>query len=255
MSADSLRYYESIGLIHPARSDSGYRLYSITDLWKLNVIKDMRKMNFSFSKIKDYFTNRTIESTRQFLVDRVEAIDLEIQTLNQLKNDIKQRLTNIDTYAEMQVTSKIILCHFDRRKCIDISTQISKPEQIDLGFRELQMKSKDVLNLMGNKDLCVYMSIEKIRAHQPDFYQGVFCFVEDDAPFHDFVLEAGDFLCVTYRGPHDQSAVYAELIIDHALANGYEILGLPIEVCLIDVHDTSNKEEYVTEIQMPVAVI
>ena len=40
IGVDSIRYYEEIGLIKPERSNSGYRYYSIHDIWRLNVIRD-----------------------------------------------------------------------------------------------------------------------------------------------------------------------------------------------------------------------
>ena len=43
VSPDSLRYYEEIGLLTPRRDANGYRMYSIEDIWRLNVIRDMLK--------------------------------------------------------------------------------------------------------------------------------------------------------------------------------------------------------------------
>ena len=34
---DSLRYYEEAGLLSPKRDENGYRMYSIDDIWKLNI--------------------------------------------------------------------------------------------------------------------------------------------------------------------------------------------------------------------------
>ena len=35
LGVDSIRYYEEIGLIQPERSESGYRHYSIHDIWRV----------------------------------------------------------------------------------------------------------------------------------------------------------------------------------------------------------------------------
>ena len=47
IGVDSIRYYEEIGIINPKRSESGYRHYSIHDIWKLNVIRDLRSIGFT----------------------------------------------------------------------------------------------------------------------------------------------------------------------------------------------------------------
>lgn len=58
LSADTLRYYEKIGLIVPQREkDNGYRLYSSDDFPKLNMIASMLRMNFSLGKIKHPLLN------------------------------------------------------------------------------------------------------------------------------------------------------------------------------------------------------
>ena len=42
IGVDSLRYYERLGLIHPKRDTNGYRLYHLKDIYKLNLIRDLR---------------------------------------------------------------------------------------------------------------------------------------------------------------------------------------------------------------------
>ena len=39
IGTDSLRYYEEMGILHPKRDDNGYRMYSINDIRKLNIMK------------------------------------------------------------------------------------------------------------------------------------------------------------------------------------------------------------------------
>ena len=44
---DSLRYYEKLGILKPHRGENDYRLYHVHDLWRLNVIRDLRELGFS----------------------------------------------------------------------------------------------------------------------------------------------------------------------------------------------------------------
>ena len=41
---DSLRYYEKLGILSPRRGDNGYRLYTADDIWRLNIIRDLREL-------------------------------------------------------------------------------------------------------------------------------------------------------------------------------------------------------------------
>lgn len=47
LPAKTIRYYEEIGLIHPKRSDNGYRAFAQTDLHKLAFVGRARSLGFS----------------------------------------------------------------------------------------------------------------------------------------------------------------------------------------------------------------
>ena len=62
IGVDSIRYYEEIGIIHPERSSSGYRHYSIHDVWRLNVIRDLRSIGFTMEQIREYLDSHNTAS-------------------------------------------------------------------------------------------------------------------------------------------------------------------------------------------------
>jgi len=78
---DSLRYYEEIGILNPERDSNGYRLYSIQDIWKLNIIKDLRNLNFPMDVIKEYLDNKTVDNTLDILNEELDIIDKKMEQL------------------------------------------------------------------------------------------------------------------------------------------------------------------------------
>lgn len=63
IGVDSLRYYEKLGILKPRRDTNGYRLYNLKDMYKLNVIRDLRRLDFSMQQIKDYLEGQTVDHT------------------------------------------------------------------------------------------------------------------------------------------------------------------------------------------------
>ncbi|MEK7758413.1 MAG: MerR family transcriptional regulator, partial [Pseudomonadota bacterium] len=54
LSADTLRYYEKIGLLQRiSRNTAGVRYYSEQDISRLRFIQRAQKMNFSLAEIAD----------------------------------------------------------------------------------------------------------------------------------------------------------------------------------------------------------
>ena len=74
IGVDSIRYYEEIGIIKPQRSKTGYRYYSIHDIWRLNVIRDLPSIGFTMEQIRKYLDQHTFSSSLSMLKDEKEVI-------------------------------------------------------------------------------------------------------------------------------------------------------------------------------------
>ena len=54
LGRDSLKYYEKLGLLNPSRDTNSYRMYTLKDICNLNLIKELRTLDFSMQRIKEY---------------------------------------------------------------------------------------------------------------------------------------------------------------------------------------------------------
>ena len=76
ISADTLRYYERIGLLPPvSRSDNGIRDYSDLDVRRVEFIKCMRSAGLPVEVLIEYYGlvqqgDETIEDRKQILVEQ-----------------------------------------------------------------------------------------------------------------------------------------------------------------------------------------
>ena len=92
IGVDSIRYYEEIGLIQPERFKSGYRHYSIHDIWRLNVIRDLRSIGFTMEQIRDIYQTHTTASSLKLLEEEPAAIKKQMLLLQKLQKNVAQRL-------------------------------------------------------------------------------------------------------------------------------------------------------------------
>jgi DNA-binding transcriptional MerR regulator len=117
LSADTLRYYEKIGLLpRIARNTAGARYYSEPDISRLRFIQRAQKMNFSLAEIADLLRMRAAPQRA-----RTPVRELTAKKLVEVENQLKELQTLRD---ELQLL--LNLCAGSRRSCAIIK-QIDRP--------------------------------------------------------------------------------------------------------------------------------
>ena len=132
MSRDSLMYYEKLGIIEPTREDNGYRLYSVSDIWRLNLIKELKSLGFSFKMIKEYLENRDLKSTNKLLNDGITLLDDQILKLLKQKENMRKRMESIEKTTKNSNLNNIELVYLKRRKGLVLNGKIKRDEDFDL---------------------------------------------------------------------------------------------------------------------------
>ena len=87
----TIRYYESIGLIHPAvRGPNGYRTYAPIDVRTLYFIKRARSLGFSVEDVRDLLglwrdKSRTSVAVTSLGTRHLEALDRKLAELRSMR--------------------------------------------------------------------------------------------------------------------------------------------------------------------------
>jgi DNA-binding transcriptional MerR regulator len=94
----SIRYYEEVGILPPhQRSESRYRLYSETDVSRLELVRRARLLDMSLAEVRelaegasggtcDDFQGRFLEVVHR----KLEEVDERIADLEHLKQDLQR---------------------------------------------------------------------------------------------------------------------------------------------------------------------
>lgn len=253
IGVDSLRYYEKIGVLVPRRDTNGYRLYGLQDIYKLNIIRDLRQLDFSMQQIKDYLDHQCIENTLDLLHQEQELIQIKLTELQAIQKKIQNRIQVLSSASQIK-TDTFKIKSLPPRPCLGLNTRITRDEEMDFAIKRLHRKHESKIKDFGNQLYGASVSVEDLNKGVKDVFNSVFFIMDHEYTEFDFVLPEGNYLSLYYQGDYRQSSDRVLAMITYAKEIGYQIVGNPIEIYEIDNRDTVRSEEFLTEIQVRVEV-
>ncbi len=110
VSSRTLRYYEQVGLLKSERpSFEKYRYYDCENINRLQQILVLRKMQIPIRDILRIYEYQDMETLVQSFVNRMEAIDSEINTLSQLKSYVNDFMKAMNEHGITQISALPLL--------------------------------------------------------------------------------------------------------------------------------------------------
>lgn len=116
VSKQTLRYYDTINLITPTRSDNGYRSYTEADRLDLQLILMLKRGSFSLDEIRRVLNNRrnptdpsaSLEDSKNFMKQKKVALLEQISDLEKLVVMIDTTLAQIENLETCDEIDTII---------------------------------------------------------------------------------------------------------------------------------------------------
>jgi len=102
LSADTLRYYERVGLLPPVnRTDSGIRDYNDLDLRRVEFVKCMRNVGLPVDVLVEYVRlvqqgDQTAEARREILIAQRERLLVKIEELQKVLGILDHKIEVYD---------------------------------------------------------------------------------------------------------------------------------------------------------------
>lgn len=250
IGTDSLRYYEELGILKPQRDSNGYRMYSINDIRTLNILRELRSIGFSMKDIKEHLTDFDLAKTTELFRDAIKTIDKKQAQLSALKAQLSERIDEIEKHTSiLSQCGKINLIDLPERRILRLSENVIRDDDLDFVIKKLQAEYEDQLYIIGNGDIGATIPIHWLREGAYGHFDSAFYIVSDDEEY-DALLPAGQYMTMTVRGSYRQMADRWKELLDYADAHFMTVKSDGIEIYIIDNHDTSNEEEYITQLQI-----
>lgn len=242
---DTLRYYEELGLIHPRRGENQYRMYHIHDLWRLNVIRDLRNLGFSMGRIRTYLNDRSLASTETMLTEELAVIQDRMYALARLQKNIEDRLSTLKEIRS-QPLHRIRKKEIPLRRCYTLSSGYEQDEEMDLLIKQLINQDPEKLYIIGSDRIGSVIPLEEAENGGFRSYSQVFL-IDRDGPE---TIPAGTYLTVIYEGDCARNAQFIPALFRYAREHHLKPAGPVLELLLADIHQTEAEQEHRTELQL-----
>lgn len=104
VSADTIRYYERIGLIMPIERVNGIRKFNERNINQINFAKTMRKAGLSIETLKDYVTlvfeddPTTIPARKDILDEAINTLNEKVKEVVDARDYLQWKIDNYDSH-------------------------------------------------------------------------------------------------------------------------------------------------------------
>lgn len=251
ISTDILRYYDKIGLMSPDfTGENGYRYYSKKQIWKLNNIRNLRNIGVGLEDIKEFLDERNINSANDIIEFQLEKVEDKIKKLTELKEELTSKLENIEFFKNFKDFNKPILKFIPKRKFLRSKGNFKQDWEIDFELKILNEKTEyDNDFILTNNEIGATLSKE-------NFLKGEYLTFSESFIINDVkgeIIPEGYFLTIVFKGKYDESYKYYGILKKYIEEHNLYVTGDIHEIYHIEIHITENEDEFITEIQIPVA--
>lgn len=257
--ADTLRYYDRIGLISPkVVGENGYRYYDFEDFRLLYTIKYMKKIGMPLSEMKKLLDNRTKERTRANFFKQLEQIDKEIEELQGIRSQLLRNISYFEATDDLDLddfTPEVM--EFPERYVI-----LSCDDSIDTGSplkdgTRYEMLMCDVMEELCKENYWTMGPNISVKS-KDDILSGNFqrtCAAGDMLVGRSeskmmYTVPAGSYACIYHKGSSENISESYQKLIRYIDSEEYAIMGDAYEIFMVDAIDTKIKEELITHIQI-----
>lgn len=99
LPAKTIRFYEEIDLIKPARAGNGYRDYSPTDIHRLKFLQRARSLGFSVEECRTLMSlyendQRASSEVKNLALQKIEVVNKKIEELQSMRDTLTHLAEN-----------------------------------------------------------------------------------------------------------------------------------------------------------------
>lgn len=262
VSQRMLRHYEKIGLIVPDKVDeqSHYRYYSINTMQRVQIIRYLVDSGFSMEEIGKILSADDIGGFQHMLEEKID------ETCEKMRY-YHQRLDSLKGWHSILVEGQWILKHrqtsittkyFPRRQYFLYQREHKPEDDNPLAHLETEYFTMSKRNGHSMVDMggAFYLMYNQYSSRLDNSYECITLLqlVNANSKSRNHVDDFGGFMVIS--GYHIGSLKRVQQTYDKMLKwaeeHSFKLRGDAVERHIVDLYSTSNEENYVTEIMLPI---
>ena len=256
VTVKTLRHYEQRGLLMPEEVDkwTGYRYYSISQMQRLNAIRDLQRQGFTLEEIKELFDDGAQMPGVELLTQKIEETERQLQLLVERRRHL---LNWLDSHKQKNTMEKFNIQ--------------SLPEIIVASHREVIADYSALGALCVNKigpemqrlgckcPLPGYcFTIEHNSEYAPSTIDIEYCEQVEEMGIDSNIIQfkrlaaVPKALCMKHVGPYERFYESYTEAFKYMEEQGFKIAGHP-RTCYIDgAWNQEDPEKWISIIQIPI---
>ena len=139
-------------------------MYSINDIWTLNILRELRTIGFSMEQIKEHLLSYDLKSTLGLFSDAIDVIDKKTAELSALRAQLSERIDEIKRHQSSdKPKNKITVQYYPERHVLKLSEDVYRDDEIDFVIKKLQSEYEDQLYIIGYGDIGSTIPLEELQ--------------------------------------------------------------------------------------------
>lgn len=253
LSIKTLRFYHEKGILEPEKIDyeSGYRIYTESQLVQAESIRTLRDMDFSIKEIQDILASKgEDEELEDVLLKKQSDLEKKISRYREITGKIKTIIRSKERVEKMSINQDIAIKQLAEIEVLSIRY---KGQYNEIG-KYLGRLYKEGGRWAQGAPMNLYHEIE-FKEHDAD--------IETCVPVKEKVqtktmesrtLPARKVVSIIHKGPYETLGESYKQALDYITAEGYSMIPPSREIYIKGpgMIFRGNPKKYLTEIQIPV---
>ena len=256
VTVKTLRHYEQKRLLIPDEIDewTGYRYYSITQMSKLNSIRQLQQLGFTLEEIKELYDDESHTPSVEQLTEKIEETEKQLQRLMSRRN---QLLEWMDSHKKIKKMEKFSIESLP--EVIVASPREIIPEYSALGTWCCTVIGPEMQRLGCKCPPPGYcFTIEHNKEYTPTDLDIEYCEQVDEMGTDSNIIQFKTLpmvpkaLCMKHYGPYNRFYESFTEAFAYMEEKGYKITDHP-RTCYIDgIWNQEDPEKWLSIIQIPI---